>query len=74
MKRYLAFFGSIYYPRQGMGDFIGDFDTPSDAIRACKERCRKENVPPEYKNDTERWEYHYAHVFDTEKRETVWKK
>lgn len=39
MKKYLAFYGSIYYPSQGMGDFIGDFDILEEAI----ERINKKN-------------------------------
>lgn len=34
MKRYFAHAGYIYYPSQGMGDFIGDFDTADEAWAA----------------------------------------
>jgi len=32
MKRYLVFYGELYYPNGGMRDFIGDFDNLTDAI------------------------------------------
>lgn len=34
MKRYYAFYGDLYYPRRGMRDFIGDFDTIEEAKAA----------------------------------------
>ena len=32
MKRYLVFYGELYYPNGGMRDFIGDFDNLDNAI------------------------------------------
>ena len=32
MKRFLVFCCETYYPKGGMDDFIGDFDTIEDAI------------------------------------------
>lgn len=36
MKRYLAFAGNTYYPCGGWGDFVGDFDTITEAFDAGK--------------------------------------
>lgn len=60
MKRYWLFAGHNYYPSGGMEDFVGDFDSLKDA---------KHSVLPEIKRSA----YHWAHVFDTETREIVWK-
>lgn len=42
MKRYLAFYGTHYYPSGGMGDFIGDFDTCDEAEKACDQKHKEE--------------------------------
>ena len=60
MKRYWLFAGHNYYPSGGMEDFVGDFDSQKDA---------KHSVLPEIKRSA----YHWAHVYDTETREIVWK-
>lgn len=68
MKKYLAFYGSNYYPSGGMDDFIGDFDSKEDAIDFVIKQHEKENP-----NDTE-WEYHWGNVYDTENRIQVFNK
>jgi hypothetical protein len=40
MKRYLAFVGYAYYPNGGMDDFLGDFDTAEEAIKAINTTIR----------------------------------
>ena len=36
MKQYLLFAGSFYYPRGGINDLIGDFDSIGDAEKRVK--------------------------------------
>lgn len=38
MKRYLAFEGSEYYPEGGWDDFVGDYDSIEEALKAIKEK------------------------------------
>lgn len=64
MKKYLAFYGEIYYPSIGMGDFIGDFDTLEEAI----EHINKTNLD----KDKGLWDYHWGSIYDTELKEEVW--
>jgi len=61
MKRYLAFYGAVYYPSGGMDDFIGDFDTKEEAIEKIQKHHKEETY-----RDT--WEYAWANVYDTEDR------
>lgn len=58
MKRYLAFSGDIYYPSQGMGDFIGDYDDIKDAIFDVKTSCESSD-------------YMWGLVYDTIERKDV---
>lgn len=71
MKRYLTFIGHIYYPSGGMSDFKGDFDTIEEAQTFIKEEVDKENY---HKTAELRWEYVWAHIWDTETRSEVWSK
>jgi hypothetical protein len=41
MKNYLVFYGDCYYPKGGMDDFIGDFDTIKDAKKAIEVERKK---------------------------------
>ncbi len=66
MKKYLAFYGEVYYPSQGMGDFIGDFDTLEEAI----ERINKKNLD----EDKGLWDYYWGNIYDTELKEEVWER
>ncbi len=66
MKRYLAFYGAVYYPGGGMDDFIGDFDTKEEAI----EFIRATNM----KEDGGDFEYNWANVYDTKNRIEVYSK
>ena len=43
MKRYLAFYGEVYYPGAGMQDSIGDFHTKDEAISAINDKNK--NLP-----------------------------
>lgn len=58
MKRYLAFYGSIYYPSGGMEDFIGDFDSKLEAY----------NHIMKAHNDEERedWSCNWYQIYDLE--------
>lgn len=42
MKPFFAFKGYKYYPLEGMGDFIGQFDTLEEAIGFLKEYKKKD--------------------------------
>lgn len=53
MKRYLLFFGDIYYASGGMNDLEGDFDTIEEAEKRCKELLAGEPVLV------------WFHIFDT---------
>jgi hypothetical protein len=64
MKRYLTFYGAVYYPRGGMDDFIGDFDTKEEAIECIKLKNEKE--------DGGSFKYCWANVYDTEDRIEVY--
>jgi len=66
MKRYLTFYGAVYYPSGGMDDFIGDFDTKEEAI----EFIRVTNM----KEDDGDFEYNWANVYDTKDRIEVYSK
>jgi len=60
MKKYLAFYGAVYYPGKGMDDFIGDFDTFEEAVKSIEEKNIKE--------DKGEWKYYWGIVWDTEQR------
>jgi len=60
MKRYLAFYGAVYYPGGGMDDFIGDFETKQEAIDCIELKNKKE--------DDGNFNYCWANVYDTEDR------
>lgn len=61
MKRYLAFYGAVYYPSGGMDDFIGDFDTKEEAIEGIQKHHKEESY-------SGTWEYAWANVYDTKDR------
>jgi len=62
LKRYLAFYGDIYYPGGGMNDYIGSYDSYDDAIKAIDEK-HLENRP-----DDVSWEWAWKQIFDVEKQ------
>lgn len=64
MRRYLAFSGECYYPRQGMGDFIGDFAKLGDAIAALTGDRKTQKA---WEDDCK-----WAAVWDSESRTDVW--
>lgn len=66
MKRYLAFYGGVYYPCGGMDDFIGDFDTKEEAIKCIQIKNEKDNRGS--------FEYSWAHIYDTKDRVEVYAK
>ena len=65
MKRYLVFYGEIYYPKGGMNDFIGDSDT-LEAAKECVLNAEKARSSGQYRLDT------WAMIYDTEQREIVY--
>ncbi len=59
MKRYLVFAGMAYYPRGGMRDFIGDYDTELEATKAL-------NL---YEGDKD-----WFHIYDSQTKEFTHKR
>lgn len=68
MKTYLSFYGDCHYPRGGMNDFIGDYDTKEEAIQAIEEAHRKKNP------DDLMWERAWGSVWSTRDRIEVFTK
>ncbi len=73
MKRYLAFFGNIYYPQEGMKDFIGDFDTVEEAKMHIKTVYENkigfiDGLLPIEDDDSDHW----AHIYDTHTNKIVY--
>lgn len=62
MKRYLAFYGSNYYPSGGMEDFIGDFDTAIEAKESVIEK-NNSNILPD-----KEWDWNWYQIWDSETR------
>lgn len=53
MKRYWLFMYSEYYPRGGMNDYQGSYDS----IEACRKKIIEVN---------EGWEHEYYHILDVQ--------
>lgn len=66
MKRYLAFYGDVFYPQRGMKDFIGSFNEKQSAIDAIVKNNNLE--------DGGCFEYNYGSVYDTKIMTEVYKK
>lgn len=64
MKRFIAFYGAVYYPSGGMNDFVGDFDTLEEA---------KISIEKEFNEKTHGNKYEWGHVWDSENKQKVWK-
>lgn len=64
MNRYLSFFGDDFYPDGGMGDFLNDFKTLGEAMKAIQ-----------HEFDTDKSvSFPWGHVYDTVNKEIVFKK
>ena len=76
MKRYLLFFGDIYYANGGMDDFRGDFDSVEEAI-AFAEQLPLEGLPAhmlyyaEPENYEQKWNNKWVDIYDTVERRSV---
>jgi len=68
MKNYLSFYGDVYYPRGGMDDFIGDYDTKEEAIKAIEEAHLKKH-PYDKK-----WEWAWGNVWSSQDKINVFTK
>ncbi len=66
MKRYLVFYGWVYYPEGGIDDFIGDFEDLNEAVSCIEERLKQETEM------TESWDYLFGHIWDSQTRVKVW--
>lgn len=69
LKRFLAFYGSVYYPSGGWGDFFGDYESIDSAKQELLEKELKKR-PPELGYNT--WEFSWAQIFDTETKKIIW--
>ncbi len=68
MKKYLAFYGDVYYPIGGMDDFLGEYDTKEEAIEAIEE-SHKLLRPTDLV-----WEWSWASIWDTQEKIEVYSK
>lgn len=67
MKRFIAFGGSCYYAAGGFHDFIGAFDTQTEAVEAASQQRQQHPDFPEVLEDAFDW----WHVYDTNKGRCV---
>ncbi len=67
MKNFLVFVGANYYPAGGMEDFVGDFDTVAEAIKAAGDKVSAQlgDIAPVY--DTL-----WANVYSVKQRKIIW--
>lgn len=72
MKRYLAFYGEVYYPNRGMDDLVGDFDTMEEALEAITLKAKAELIEGYYKNEEHLFSSRWANIYDTELRKEVY--
>lgn len=70
LKRFLAFYGSVYYPRGGWGDFLDDCETLEEAKKKLLAKEMKECPPEDGYNNA--WKFSWAQIFDTETKKIVW--
>lgn len=71
MKRYLAFYYKVYYPKGGIDDFFGDFETEDDAIDALNAQI-KSDYPNEARAESLWGRYQSGHVLDSKTWRLVW--
>lgn len=63
MKRYLVFVGDVYYPKPGMGDFIGDAVTRVGAEALVAQAYAK--VSPTWHS------YMWSYIWDSKTRAEI---
>lgn len=68
IKTYLAFYCACYYPKRGMADFIGDYNTKKEAIQAIEEVHKINN------SDDLKWELAWASIWNIHSRTEVYTK
>ena len=65
MNRYFVFYGDVFYPMGGMRDFIGSFESMTEAhiaVNSAHASSRKED---------EEWEYGWAQIWDSREGKEV---
>jgi hypothetical protein len=74
IKRFLLFFGDIYYPNGGMDDLLSEHDTIEEAMSAFEKKVDNEILISHfyYKNKKELMQYRWANIYDLELRTNVW--
>lgn len=68
-KRYLLFYGDIYYPQGGMDDYKNSFDSLEEAVIFVDTYINENKI---YDTVQEEWEYRWAHVYDITTMNKVW--
>lgn len=68
MKRFLLFYGDVYYASGGMKDFEGDFDAMEPAIAVVDSFRQKYGHTGDALG-----RFDWAHIYDTVERRIVWK-
>lgn len=70
LKRFLAFWGNVYYPSGGWGDFLEDCESFEEAKqKILKKELEKRSPESGYETP---WVYSWAQIFDTETQKIVW--
>jgi hypothetical protein len=74
IKRFLLFFGDIYYPNGGMDDLLSDHDTIEEAMSAFEKKVDNEILITNfyYKDKKELLRFRWASIYDLELRTNVW--
>jgi hypothetical protein len=66
MKRFLTFYGDIYYPNGGIDDLIGDFETIDEAKTTLINKHKQQHP-----NDIN-WGYAWGYVYDTKTQTKIY--
>ncbi len=74
MKRYLIFFGSVYYPTGGMHDMIGQTITIEKGIEIVNKELMKDFTVDESQTEEHlkyQLKFSWSHIYDTEEQKIV---
>ncbi len=65
MKRYLLFYGEVYYPNGGIDDLLSEHETLEEALLAFDQKIESEMQNGYYRNKKLLMDDRWAHVYDT---------
>ena len=71
MKRYLVFYGDVYYPIGGMDDLLCDCATLAMAYSRLNGKAQEEMKECQYDTIEEHWEYRWGYIYDTKTRTKI---